>query len=129
MNQKVNPYHFGQLLINPGNVADELVILEIKRERIAGEHPEIQEGICRASLLLDAIAKPFSDEVYNQLNGLMNDLQEVNEIQWDLEDRVRFEKSGEAAFAARENNSIRVGIKNKISQLFGYPIEVKSYKG
>jgi hypothetical protein len=77
---------------------------------------------------MDLIMDVFTNEVWNNFTNLILELELTNEIQWELEDKVRSEKTGEAAYAARVNNSSRVEIKNKINELLGFPCEVKDYK-
>ena len=131
MTKPANLFHFGELLVSPGELSDRLSILQIKRERILDENSGkfIQEEICKMSLALELIMNQFHHGIYDEWEPLMEKLTRLNEKQWDLEDRVRTESSWEAARAARENNTERVAIKNEICVLFGYPIEVKSYRG
>jgi hypothetical protein len=125
-----SPFHFRLLVVSPGNIADELSILYLKREKILDPDTGlvIQDTICRLSVLMDSILDRFNQEVNDTFWKLLEELSEVNRIQWDLEDRVRKESSWEAAQAARSNNSIRVEIKNKVNRLFGYPTEEKLYR-
>lgn len=129
-NELCNPYHFGVLLISPGELTDKLTILHLKREVV--EDPNqgyfIQDELCRTSMLLDIILSNFSEEVYNSYQKLQDELRAINKVQWGLEDRVRNESTGEAARAARENNNFRVQKKNEICSLLGYPIEIKKYR-
>lgn len=120
----------GQLLISPGDIVDKLVILMIKNEKIddAEQKLRIFDEYGRTQLLWDRLQNLYEGTGLTQLINLMNVLYTINKDQWNLEDRVRTEESWEAARAARENNNKRVGIKNQINELFGYPTEIKRYK-
>lgn len=129
-NSPCDPYHYGILTISPGDLADKLVILQIKREKIENLDSGyfIQDEICRTSIILDIILNFFSQEVYDTFLKLQNELRSINLEQWALEDRVRTESSWEAAKAARECNTKRVKKKNEINELLGYPVETKQYQ-
>jgi hypothetical protein len=130
MSERFNPYNYGILVISPGDTADTLTILQIKREKI--EDPDIgitiQDSICRLSVVMDTMLEPFDDATFERFVTLQNELRAINLTQWDLEDRVRTESSWEAAKAARDNNTLRVSKKNEINQLLGFPVEQKKYK-
>ena len=130
INAPPNPFCWGKLIVDPGNLVDTIVILKIKKDKF-GEpiHPQLQEALCNAVLLLDLILDGFPDDITDKIQGFQEALHWCNLRQWDLEDQVRNEGTGEAARAARENNSKRVKIKNEINTLFGYPTEYKSYRG
>ena len=125
-----SPFHYGMLVIDPADAADRLSILHLKREMILD--PEagfvVQDTICRLSVLLDSILDRFSEEVNNRFWELLDELTEINRVQWECEDRVRTECSWAAAQAARTQNSIRVAKKNEIAQLFDFPTEQKLYR-
>jgi hypothetical protein len=73
---------------------------------------------------MDSIGLMGADE---ELNSFVSELFSLNRIQWELEDKVRNKKTWEAAIEARNNNSKRVEVKNKINELFNFPIEQKEY--
>lgn len=130
MSERFHPYNYGTLVISPGNIADELSILQIKREKI--EDPEIgvsiQDAICRLSVVMDSILDPYDDQIFARFVELQNELRSINLVQWDLEDRVRTEQSWEAAYEARMNNTRRIEKKNQINQLLNFPVEQKKYR-
>jgi hypothetical protein len=124
------------LLMSPGELVDRLTILSIKGRRVEDQEKRllIHQQFQRANKLLRIIegsaGSPVQNEEKLQRYGeLVQELYTFNSVQWNLEDRVRTENSWEAAQAARENNSTRVEVKNEINKLFGFPAEVKEYKG
>lgn len=132
----------GELLLDPGDLWDRITILDIKIQKLS-QNPEAKKfdkkkgsklGIVkaqydRAKQLVDKLIRATGLMDFVTLSRLITELRDSNEKQWDLEDRVRTENSWEAAKAARDNNSDRVKIKNKINELYGFPTEVKQYAG
>lgn len=124
----------GDLLLAPGDVLDKLSILFIKKQKIEDplKKEAIQEDINRTSLLWRNMCHELEKQIGFVGMGtasLFGQLYKTNLKQWDLEDRVRTEDSWEAAQAARENNTLRVNLKNDINDLLGYCIEeIKEYK-
>ena len=127
----------GELLVSPGECWDRLTILELKIISIQDE--EKQKTIAgewrRVSQLIEhihatgCIPKEEGLPAWHKLVHLTHRLHAQNTLQWMHEDKVRKEKSWEAAQAARESNTRRVAVKNKINQLYGYAEDVKQYAG
>lgn len=128
-----------KLLISPGELWDRLTILDIKLQKITDKKKleVVEQELVRLKKLLEYItlaysARMASDEHWKlfmkKLEGLTTALTESNKTQWALEDRVRSERSADAANLARENNLYRVRIKNAINDMFGFPAEMKEYK-
>ena len=115
----------GELLFSPGDVWDKYTILKVKLDHKLGVGLEF----LRTGELLGKIDKFSSLDDKLELAKTVTELYDTNKVQWELEDRVRTEQSWEAAVAARDNNTKRVQIKNKINKLYSCPVEVKSYKG
>ena len=118
--------------INPGDLVDKYSILLIKLVKYPEKIDDISEEIARISYLLDRLLE-YYNSITEQLQSkmvfyLFSELCLINLKQWELEDRVRSEQTGTAAYNARVNNSKRIEIKNKINDLFNFPDEVKLYK-
>lgn len=121
-----------QLLIAPGDVADKLTILSIKMRHFQDNEEKrrlVHDEFQRTLVLMDRIVEYYPDLNEAELRTLNKELEAINMIQWDSEDRVRTEQSWAAAFHARQCNSERVKVKNKINKLFRYPTETKDYQG
>ena len=119
-------------LINPGDLFDKMTILIIKLEKVTSFKNKyiITEELNGLFTYIDSVVQLTSLTNYGVglLPEYINKLFMLNRIQWDLEDRVRIEKTWDAAKAARENNTKRVEVKNLINKLFNFPIEIKEYK-
>jgi hypothetical protein len=113
--------------ISPGDITDKLTILCIKLSKIPGNQLIKDEWLRTIKLvghLLYRLDLDQQDIFWEYTQALLY----INLDQWRLEDKVRSEKSWEAAVGARENNKLRVEMKNKIAELFSYPNEVKLYQ-
>ena len=120
--------------VSVGEVIDKLTILQIKSERIDDSDKLV--NICKEqSLLAEILEKDVlpSDE----LAALTNQLKQINEQLWEVEDRLReLERQqdfGQAfitdARAVYFTNDKRSRIKRKINELVGSDIvEEKSYR-
>ena len=119
-----------RLLIGPGDLVDKLSIIIIKLEKIQNEKQR-QTIISELFLVTTLYIKIMLDHQKKliKMDELFQQLMEVNLIQWDLENQVRVEQTGKAAYAARLNNEKRVEVKNKINRLMDYPFEEKEYQG
>jgi hypothetical protein len=123
----------GDLIIAPGDLWDKRTILTVKlshldqTESTSYQHVVTEIRYMERLLRRIGLAKESKDTL--NLCMLVYDLYNVNSRQWELEDAVRSDPSGKNALAARQNNSKRIAIKNEINQLYGYPVEVKYYKG
>lgn len=117
--------------VSIGEVLDKVSILEIKKERI--EDPEKLENIQREYDAVSRLAMPY----IKRFPDLYSDLKEVNNLLWDIENRIR-ELEADQAFnnefieVARSvylNNDHRAAIKYEINKLAGSElVEEKSYK-
>lgn len=110
--------------VSPGEAADKLTILQIKRERITD--PGKRSNIARAYELL---AAAFALECGGNavVAGLCAELKRINETLWQLENAVReHERSGdfgssfvERARAIYRINDERSAVKRRIDETLG----------
>jgi hypothetical protein len=119
--------------IAPGELVDKITILEIKRARIS-QPDKLRNVAVELATLEEARAKamPPSDE----LRRLTDQLREVNEALWVIEDDIReCERQGnfgtqfiELARSVYRQNDKRAALKRQINDLLGSKIiEEKSY--
>jgi hypothetical protein len=120
--------------ISWGELIDKITILEIKRERLSGTSALANVG--RELDVLSAIAGPVlaGDEA---ARTLMAQLKALNEILWDIEDRIRGKEAAglfDADFVALarsiyQRNDERAALKKDLNrQLASELVEEKSYK-
>jgi hypothetical protein len=120
--------------IAPGELIDKITILEIKLERI--KEPAKLENIRRE---MEILAHTNADGLAQseELDGLTQELKDVNERLWQIEDDIRAcEAAGdfgprfiELARAVYINNDQRARAKRDINVLLGSDIiEEKSYQ-
>ena len=120
---------------SPGEFLDKLAILEIKSERI--QEPDKSANVRRELELLRATwaASPLAAR---DVAALVAQLREVNEILWDVEDRIRLKEAErrfdsdfiDLARAVYRTNDKRAAIKRHINLALGSEIlEEKSYAG
>jgi len=120
---------------SPGEFLDKLTILEIKSERI--QEPDKSANVRRELELLRATwaASPLAAR---DVAALVAQLREVNEILWDVEDRIRLKEAErrfdsdfiDLARAVYRTNDKRAAIKRHINLALGSEIlEEKSYAG
>jgi len=119
--------------ISVGELLDKITILEIKATRIVGEVKQanvakelsVLKTMADASLRLDA-----------NVLGLVSELREVNNLLWNVEDRIReCEKNKDfgsdfvaLARSVYRHNDQRALLKRKLNELTGSElIEEKSY--
>jgi len=133
--------HAGELLVSPGECWDRLTILELKiikidnvgKNRIAGAEwrrvMQLIENLHLANCYPRDFKHDQSEPRWDLLIRSVDRLRKQNTLQWICEDRVRMENSWEAAQAARNSNTIRIEIKNRINYLYGYAEDVKQYAG
>jgi hypothetical protein len=121
--------------ISPGEFLDKLTILEIKIERIAD--PGKLENVRRERDLLRAewTASPLARV---DVSAQVEELKQVNEALWEIEDAIRLKEAAHAfdaefielARAVYQTNDRRAAIKRAINvALSSDLIEEKSYKG
>lgn len=118
---------------SPGEFLDKLTILEIKAERIAD--PPKLANVRRELELLRATwqASPLAA---SDVASLLAELKAVNQILWEVEDRIRV-KEAEGAFDAEfidlartvyRTNDRRAAIKRRLNTALGSDlIEEKSF--
>ena len=124
------PISFGELI-------DKITILEIKSERITDEKKleNVQYELNKLIVTLSySITKDY--ETNKSFHSLRRKLKKINEIMWDIEDKVR-EKEAKNEFdeefitLARnvyKTNDMRCAIKRQINLIFkSGMIEEKSY--
>jgi len=117
-----------------GELIDKITILQIKRERLTDVSASSNVG--RELDALNAIAAPIlaGDEA---ARTLMTQLKELNEILWDVEDRIRAKEAAglfDADFVALarsvyQRNDQRAALKKDLNRLLASElVEEKSYK-
>jgi len=117
-----------------GELLDKLTILQIKIERIKDQ--DKRDNISRELQQLTAIYQQ-SGVSGSKLIILIDELRQVNETLWDIEDRIRVcEKTGdfgsrfiELARSVYITNDRRANLKHQINRLLDSDIiEEKSYE-
>jgi len=119
----------------PGELADKASILAIKLRKLEGKLTEERERWLQSQLVATLacfhrcinVLLPEVKSKQTKLDLLLDELTQINEEQWNWEDKVRVDQSAEAALGARECNTRRVQCKNKINRLCGVGDEEKSY--
>jgi len=126
-----------EILINisVGELIDKITILQIKKEKISD-----LEKVKKVSFELEILENSlnsFKTNKTNELKVLMDDLKEINQKLWSIEDDIRlleknkqFDKNFiDLARSVYITNDQRFEVKNKINKLFLSDIEeVKSYE-
>jgi len=126
-----------EILINisVGELIDKITILQIKKEKISD-----LEKVKKVSFELEILENSlnsFKTNKTNELKVLMDDLKEINQKLWSIEDDIRLlEKNKQfdkifidLARSVYITNDQRFEVKNKINKLFLSDIEeVKSYE-
>lgn len=119
--------------ISTGELVDKITILEIKRERIAheGQLKNIELELHVLTQALDA-----EPDLPEEVSKLKDQLREVNETLWDIEDEIRdcerqnefSEQFVELARAVYRTNDQRAELKREINQVtHSRLVEEKSY--
>jgi hypothetical protein len=113
----------------PGEIADKLSILGLKKRKIGLSDDLNLQWTATEATLTRAITICLGEDVWKQkkLDVLLGTLAEINEEQWNWEDKVRIEGSPIAALGARECNTRRVKVKNEINRLCSMWGERKQY--
>ena len=118
--------------ISWGELIDKLTILEIKVQRLKSKGAT--DNVCRELTALNSIANELSQRL--DLASLKNQLKSVNEVLWDIEDKIRAKealKSFDQQFIqlARSiyiNNDKRGDLKHQINVLLNSElVEEKQY--
>lgn len=119
--------------IGPGELIDKITILEIKSERIHDAH---KLRNVRAELATLEGARDQAYEPSARLTQLTDELREVNEALWQIEDDLRRCEAAhdfgphfvELARSVYRHNDRRAALKRKLNELLGARIvEEKSY--
>ena len=119
--------------ISVGELLDKISILEMKAEAIA--EPAKRANIVRELAALRAV-RDHDVAASPQLEALCAELQQVNRVLWQVEDRLRgHERDGrfderfvELARSVYRHNDRRAAIKRQINEISGSElVEEKSY--
>ena len=122
-----------QIDVSPGELIDKITILQIKADKIQ-DISKLENINKELELLTHSLQQ--SVKLTNELKSIMNELQQVNETLWVIEDKIRLhEASGkfdtdfiELARAVYKENDKRANLKRKINNTLGSGlIEEKSY--
>ena len=128
------PSDMPRIPVSWGELLDKITILEIKQQRIVSESAQVN---IRAELsLLQEAATPLlrSQEAMPRLQA---ELRTVNEMLWEIEDKIRDKEHAQmfdAEFVALarsvyRRNDERAALKKKINEISGSPlVEEKSYR-
>lgn len=120
--------------VSPGEVLDKITILEIKSERI-----EEEDKLLNVRRELALLKQTWAQKVIEDKNirRLHDQLKEINEALWDIEDAIRDEERNqrfeerfiELARNVYLTNDRRSRVKKELNSYLGSEIiEEKSYK-
>lgn len=121
--------------VSPGELADKITILRIKRERIGDDAK--QANVARELALLNEIAEREADG-FRTVAPLVAELMAINAKLWDIEDGKRAAERAQRfdadfialARAVYLENDRRAAIKRQINDALGSDIvEEKSHQG
>ena len=119
--------------VSPGELIDKITILQIKADKIQ-DISKLENVNKELELLTNSLHEGV--KITNELKLIMDELQQVNETLWVIEDKIRLhEASGkfdtdfiELARAVYKENDKRANLKRKINNVLGSElIEEKSY--
>ena len=119
--------------VSPGELIDKITILQIKADKIQ-DISKLENVNKELELLTKSLHEGV--KITNELKLIMDELQQVNETLWVIEDKIRLhEASGkfdtdfiELARAVYKENDKRANLKRKINNVLGSElIEEKSY--
>jgi len=119
--------------VSPGELIDKITILQIKADKIQ-DISKLENVNKELELLTNSLHEGV--KITNELKLIMDELQQVNETLWVIEDKIRLhEASGkfdtdfiELARAVYKENDKRANLKRKINNTLGSGlIEEKSY--
>ena len=120
--------------IAPGELIDKITILEIKLERMSDA---AKLANVRHEWEVLTASRDIHTEPSEALSTLSDQLKQINEALWDIEDNIRdCEREGdfgptfiELARAVYRTNDVRAQLKRDINVLLGSDlVEEKSYK-
>jgi predicted nucleic acid-binding Zn-ribbon protein len=119
--------------ISIGELVDKITILEIKAQRVRDPHK--RDAVSKELTLLNEIDCAMGERGLT-IKVLKDELRQVNEALWDIEDRIRDcereQSFGEEfialARAVYKTNDRRAELKRRINEILGSPLmEVKSH--
>ena len=119
--------------VSPGELIDKITILQIKADKIQ-DVSKLENVNKELDLLTNSLHQ--SVKITNELKLIMDELQQVNETLWVIEDKIRLHEASrkfdtgfiELARAVYQENDKRANLKRKINNALGSGlIEEKSY--
>ena len=119
--------------VSPGELIDKITILQIKADKIQ-DISKLENVNKELELLTNSLHQ--SVKITNELKLIMDQLQQVNETLWVIEDKIRLHETSrkfdtdfiELARAVYKENDKRANLKRKINNVLGSGlIEEKSY--
>ncbi len=119
--------------ISIGELVDKITILEIKAQRM--RDPRKRDAVSKELCLLNEIDRALGGRDVT-IEALRDELRQVNEALWDIEDRIRDcereqsfgEEFIELARAVYKTNDRRAELKRRINEISGSALmEVKSH--
>ena len=119
--------------VSPGELIDKITILQIKADKIQ-DISKLENVNKELELLTNSLHQ--SVKITNELKLIMDQLQQVNETLWFIEDKIRLHETSrkfdtdfiELARAVYKENDKRAELKRKINNVLGSGlIEEKSY--
>jgi hypothetical protein len=120
--------------INPGDLLDRLSIVQLKIARLHNIDFASERDVYKDAAA--AILAQTSEEIYEEVISLYEDMKNLNGQIWDLEEDIRMnreavcknlEEVGRRTIEIRDINDERVKIRNHINLLLGVHFqEVKS---
>ena len=119
--------------VSPGELIDKITILQIKVDKIK-DISKLENVNKELELLTNSLYQ--SVKMTNEVTLIMDELQQVNETLWVIEDKIRLQEASgkfdtdfiELARAVYKENDKRANLKRKINNALGSGlIEEKSY--
>ena len=119
--------------VSPGELIDKITILQIKADKIQ-DISKLENVNKELELLTNSLHEGV--KITNELKLIMDELQQVNETLWVIEDKIRLHEASrkfdtdfiELARAVYKENDKRANLKRKINNTLGSGlVEEKSY--
>ena len=119
--------------ISIGELVDKITILEIKAQRV--RDPRKREAVSKELHFLNEIERAMGEHDVT-IKALKDELRQVNEALWDIEDRIRDcereqnfgEEFIQLARAVYKTNDRRAELKRRINEISGSALmEIKSH--
>ena len=120
--------------VSPGELIDKITILQIKADKIQ-DIWKLENINKELELLTNSLYQ--SVKMTNEVTLIMDELQQVNETLWVIEDKIRLQEASgkfdtdfiELARAVYKENDKRANLKRKINNTLGSGLmEEKSYR-